>query len=158
MADKLDTTRAQQAAFVQALQKTVKKTKATRRDFDRLIQEALGKNKIVGRGVSLRVRSEDGDDGTLRTLEPTPSVAKAEVDPSLKAHSVEFYLTRPSDDGAVETRLLGIAKYPNSDNQWGVRFTTDRFANSGQEIVAIHAEVLGGDGNLLAAAAIGAIA
>lgn len=151
MADNLDTTKRQQAAFVEAVQKTVKRAAGSSEDLARQLKDALEKNRLADRGVSIRVRSDDGDDGTLRVLEPTPSVVKAEVDPSLKAHSVEFYLTRPSNDGVVETRLLGIAKYPDSDKQWSVRFTTDRFGRKPQDAIVVHAEVLGLDGRLLAA-------
>jgi len=100
---------------------------------------------------------DDSDKGTLRVLEPTPSVAVATIDPAIPAQSVEFYLTRPSGGGGAETRRLGVARYRDSDHNWRIRFVTDRFADTPQDAVVVHAEVIGVGGQLLAVAGSGGI-
>jgi uncharacterized protein (UPF0335 family) len=156
MAQVSDGSKRQQTTFVEALQQTVERSSREnleRKNLQREVQDAISNafGKDFGVGVSVQARSEDADAGTLRVIEPTPSIVRAEVDPALKAQSVEFYITRPRDDAVVETRLLGIAKYRDSDNRWSVRFTTERFGRKPQEIHIIHAEVLDADGRLLAA-------
>ena len=104
--------------------------------------------------VELSTHSDLGDEGTLRVLSPTASSAAVNVDGALNPQTVDFYLTRPASGSAVETRLLGTAKHPNTDGTWSVRFTTDRFAVKPDDPIVLHAEVFGPEGRLAAVAAL----
>jgi len=144
-------------SFVEALQKLVRGD--AHRDLDKELRAALEKSfdRSLLTPVSVRATSDDSDKGTLRVLEPTPSVAVATIDPAIPAQSVEFYLTRPSGGGGAETRRLGVARYRDSDHNWRIRFVTDRFADTPQDAVVVHAEVIGVGGQLLAVAGSGGI-
>jgi hypothetical protein len=107
---------------------------------------------VVGSAkISLQVRSEGAPDEGLRVTCPSHSIVTAQIDPSINPHNVDFYITRPRQDGVVETRLLGSTRYRDSDGKWSARFTSERFANRLDEMIIIHAEALGGEGRLLEA-------
>lgn len=119
--------------------------------------EALVSKPGQRNAVELTIRSTDSDNGTLRVLEPTASVVSAKINGGVEPASVEFYLTRPAGGDVVETKLLGVAKHPNSDGSWSVRFSTDRFAVSSADTLVVHAEVIGLDNRILAIAAMNPI-
>lgn len=140
--------------FVGALQSFVQEQRACADLPERFAEHKSAAIKEAGvASVDLSARSDDGDDGTLRVIEPTASTAALTIGRDLEPQTVDFYLTRPAREGQVETRLLGTAKHPNSDGSWSVRFSTDRFAIKPDDPVVIHAEVFGRDGLLAAVAA-----
>lgn len=132
--------------FVESLQSAVAGT-SPGRDIKELFNEhaEVFANQDL---VELTVLSQDGDNGTLRVLQPTPSVVSAKIKGDIEPASVEFYLTRPAGTDTIETNLLGLAKYPNSDGSWSVRFMTDPGA-LGCTMIFVHAEVLGVDDRVL---------
>lgn len=103
----------------------------------------------LGGGV-MSVKSRNSEEGTLRVLDPTPSIVLVKVDQGLKPRSVDFFLTRPSGAGIAETRFLGTAKYPASTGEWLIHFDTDSFISDPSEPLVLHAEVSDARGNLVA--------
>lgn len=121
-----------------------------REDVHKIFTSASSDTKL---GVAeVTCRSCDGDEGVLRVLDPTESMASVEVDPDLAPSRVDFFLTRPAGEGKVETRLLGTAKYPDSEKKWSVRFQTDRYAESPFDPLLLHAEIRDFRGYLVAVA------
>ena len=100
--------------------------------------------------VKITCRSGGGDVGVLRVLDPTESTVSVDADPNRGPSQVDFFLTRPAGEGKVETRLLGTAKYPDSDKKWSVRFLTDRYAESPFDPLLLHAEIRDFRGTLVA--------
>lgn len=142
-------------SFVAGIQKAVLGDRSTSAIKARLadIEKSVFGGKHESE-VELTARSYDSDVGTLRVLEPTGSVATASVRGGVPPNAIDFYLTRPVGADVAETRLLGTAKYPDSNGRWTVRFLTDRFALRPDETVALHAEVMGEDGRLLSVSVI----
>ena len=106
-------------------------------------------------GVKLQTEQKTADGRpALRVTCPTRTVISADVPDPVRVHTVEFYLTRPRQDGIPETRLIGTSKYPDGDGRWGVTFSTERFTRRPTDSLLLHAEVLDENGRLLAAGAI----
>ena len=139
----------QRTALVEALQDFVREAQGSRRTLD----DTQAKPLVDQRNpeMALKVKSQNAIEGGLRVTHPSPSVVTAEIVRSINPHSVEFYITRPREDGVVETRLLGSARYRDSDGKWSARFVSERFSRKPDEPSVIHAEALGPDGRLLAA-------
>lgn len=101
--------------------------------------------------------SPEGD-LTLRVTHPTTAVVSAEISPPPDVPTrVEFFSTRPRWDGGVETRLLGVAKHPDSDGRHTVRFESERFALRPDENMIIHGELVDERGFIIATDAIGIV-
>jgi hypothetical protein len=114
-----------------------------------------------GKGLAqakITCRSRDGDEGVLRVLDPTESLVSVEIDSALAPGQVDFFITRPSGEGKVETRFLGTAKYPGSDSKWSLRFMTDRYAETPFDPLILHAEIRDFQGSLISVAVSGAAA
>jgi len=168
---------APQIAYVKALQEAVHKSKTEARiDEGRIVSiptdqfkksiaaanerlrealEEMGQPK-VGFRVGTKETTSEGE-SKVRVTHPTQTVLSAEVSPSKITGRVEFYQTRQSGDGVPETKLLGVEKYPDRSGNRHLTFTTDRFARRPDEALVIHAELLDGNGFLLAAHAVGLV-
>jgi hypothetical protein len=150
----------QTVAYVEALQNAVLKSKG---DLPKRVADAnarLAGGAQAKSQLYLRTHTEGADgkgDASLRVTCPSRSVVSAEIPNSLAPEAVEFYMTRTRVDGVAETRLLGTAKYKDSDGKWNVTFNTERFARRREDAMLVHAEVFGNAGLLIAAQAIAVV-
>ncbi|WP_131618125.1 hypothetical protein [Roseivivax marinus] len=138
-------------AFVASLQENVSSNKSAdslRELVDDSFKGFVEAAKLSG-GI-MSVRSKNSDEGTLRVVDPTPSIASVKIEQELEPRSADFFLTRGSGEGAAETRFLGTAKYPASNGEWQIRFDTERFISDPSEPLVMHAEVTDARGNLVA--------
>jgi hypothetical protein len=97
----------------------------------------------------------------IRTRRPTPTRVTIEIPDEQglleRAERLELFSTTRSREAWSETRLVGVAKYPDSDGRWSVEFTTGNFATRSSGHLVLHAELLGPNGALLGVDAVGLI-
>jgi hypothetical protein len=143
------------SVFVRGLQQIVQQSQEFNSSLDAAVAK-INEQSLAGLGqptVTLNLQTDQKtSDGrpALRVTCPTPTEISTQVPDSVRAHTVEFYLTRPRANGIAETRPLGTSKYSDGDGRRRVTFTTQRFARVPNDALVVHAEVLNESGRLLA--------